>query len=147
MPAAPSADGLRRAFRVRAILQATSFSAGEKFLLLGLNAWPLVHALGAVAGAGLLPGSVGLRVAAVLVWLLVVPPLLGRLVLARGLPAGDFPVPSPTFFRWWATWQLQSLFNRLPWIEETLRLVPALYSGWLRLWGLRSAGSRSGRRG
>jgi hypothetical protein len=29
------------------------------------------------------------------------------------------------------------IFNRLPWIDEMLRLVPGLYSLWLRLWGAR----------
>ena len=32
---------------------------------------------------------------------------------------------------------LQMLFCRLPMLEELLRLVPGLYSLWLRLWGAR----------
>ena len=36
---------------------------------------------------------------------------------------------------WWFTFQWQILFNRLPWLEEILRLVPGLYALWLFLWG------------
>lgn len=137
MPAARSADGLRRAARVRAVLQPAVFTAGQKLLLLGLNAWPLLHLAGA-AGWALLPPWPGAgRATATLLWLLVFPPLACRLVVGRGLPAGRVAVPSGAFFRWWTTWQLQMLFNRLPWIEELLRFIPGCYSLWLRLWGAR----------
>jgi hypothetical protein len=36
---------------------------------------------------------------------------------------------------WWFTYQWQVLFNRLPWLDEILRLVPGLYSLWMFLWG------------
>ena len=36
---------------------------------------------------------------------------------------------------WWWSQQWQTLFNRFPPLEEVLRLVPAAYSMWLRLWG------------
>lgn len=136
-PAAPSADGLRRAFRVRAILRAPDFSGPQKAALLALNAWPLVHLSGAAAIVLLFPSSALVRSSVALAWLLLAPPLLCRLVGGGALPTGEFPVPSDIFFRWWFTWQLQSLFNRLPWIEESLRFVPGFYSAWLRLWGAR----------
>ncbi len=41
------------------------------------------------------------------------------------------------FFAWWALFNLQVLFCRAPLLEELLRLVPGLYSLWLRLWGAR----------
>jgi hypothetical protein len=53
---------------------------------------------------------------------------------ARGPEA---PFASPAFLQWWALGQLQLVFNRLPLLEELLRLVPGLYSGWLSLWGAR----------
>lgn len=137
MPANRSADGLRRASRVRTVLRSASFTSREKLLLLALNAWPLLH-VGAILCVLTLPSwSLGWRVAGALGGLLLLPPLLGRLVLLRQLPSGEIPVPSSAFFRWWATWQLQMLFNRLPWLEEMLRLVPGAYSLWLRLWGAR----------
>lgn len=137
MPTALSADGLRRAMRVRAIMQAAAFTPQQKVLLLMLNAWPLAHLTGAVMLA-VLPGWPDWwRVLAVAAWLLLAPPLLCRVVVGSGLPVGEAKSPSPTFFRWWMTWQLQMLFNRLPWIEEALRFIPGLYSFWLRLWGAR----------
>lgn len=134
-PENKSADGLRRATRVRAVLQAAVFTPTQKLWLLGLNTWPMIHLLGAVTGLAALPWSLPWCFLAVAVWLLLLPPLLCRLLAPRHLPAGPVAVPSGHFFRWWATWQLQILFNRLPWVDELLRLVPGLYSLWLRLWG------------
>ena len=71
-----------------------------------------------------------------LAWLLAVPPLVVRTVLTiRPLPQTDLPIGSAPFLVWWFTSQWQVIFNRLPWIEEIIRLVPGLYSIWLRLWG------------
>jgi hypothetical protein len=71
-----------------------------------------------------------------LIWLLIVPPLVVRLILTlRLLPRGDIEIGSAPFLTWWLTSQWQAIFNRLPWIEEIVRLVPGLYAVWLRLWG------------
>jgi hypothetical protein len=67
--------------------------------------------------------------------LLLLPPLMVRLAGGRG--EGKYEVGSAVYFRWWFCAQWQVVFNRLPLIEETLRLVPGLYSTWLRLWGAR----------
>ncbi|MCX6938812.1 MAG: hypothetical protein NTU80_13145 [Verrucomicrobia bacterium] len=136
MPANPSADGLRRAPRVRVIVEAARFTPAQKLRLLALNAWPLLHAVITLSLAFLPPAGPLVRFAAAAVCLLLLPPLLARLVLLRApLPAGDIAIPSTAFFNWWTTWQLQMIFNRLAWIEELLRLVPGAYSAWLRLWG------------
>lgn len=137
MPDTPSVDGLRRGSRVRAVVHAAKFSPAQKLLLLGLNAWPVGHLLGAFAWAVLPPWTAVWRTAAVVFWILLVPPILSRAIGGHRLPLGETAVPSPVFFRWWSTWQLQMLFNRLPWIDELLRFVPGLYSLWLRLWGAR----------
>ena len=80
----------------------------------------------------------GWTVAAGLTLLYVFPPLAARLVLtACDSQATTVPVGSAAFLRWWALAQLQLVFNRLPALEELLRLVPSLYSAWLRLWGAR----------
>lgn len=101
---------------------------------------PLLHAGGVVA---LLVGpALGLwaswpaALAPVVLYLL--PPLVVRLVLLlRPLEFGETGLDSPTFLTWWLTAQWQVLFNRLPLLEELLRLVPGLYSLWLRSWGAR----------
>ena len=100
---------------------------------------PLLHAAGVVALAvlGTTRGDPRLIALAPAV-LYLVPPILVRLVtLGRPLPHGRVDLASPAFLRWWITSQCQTLFARLPFLEEALRLVPALYSAWLRLWGAR----------
>ncbi len=71
--------------------------------------------------------------------LYMLPPLLGRLlILLFGKPRGRGIVQHSRAFRvWWLLLQLQMPFNRLPWLEELLRLVPGLYPLWLNLWGAR----------
>jgi hypothetical protein len=137
MRAAPSADGLRRAPRVRLLAGPSRFSGRQKLALLAINAWPFLHAAVAVVGLCLAPWPGVGRPAFFLLWFFALPAVLGRILFAGGLPAGQHAVPSRTFFRWWALWQLQMVFNRMPWIEEGLRLVPGLYSLWLRAWGAR----------
>ena len=71
-------------------------------------------------------------------WLFIVPPLAVRIILMiRPLPSSDIAIGSTPFLTWWLTSQWQVIFNRLPWIEEVIRLVPGLYVVWLRLWGAR----------
>jgi hypothetical protein len=71
-------------------------------------------------------------------WLYLLPPALGRLVLLTGSPITDGAGPrEPAFKRWWLLTQLQMPFNRIGLLEELLRLVPGLYSLWLNLWGAR----------
>ena len=108
-----------------------------RFWMLLLNFFPLAHlsTLVAIALANL---PVGSRIAAVLVVLLILPPLLARLVHAMvPIRPGRIPVDSGAFLSWWATAQFQIIFNRLPMIEELLRMIPGVYSNWLRLWGSR----------
>jgi hypothetical protein len=68
--------------------------------------------------------------------LYLLPPVIVRLVTwRRPLQPGLIDLASPEFLRWWFTAQCQIVFARLPWLDELLRLVPTLYSAWLRLWG------------
>ena len=38
---------------------------------------------------------------------------------------------------WWGAHQIQLIYIALPQLESLLRLVPGLYSAWLRMWGSR----------
>jgi hypothetical protein len=117
---------------------ALGLSGSGRWLLLLLNAWPLLQSL--VLAAVLIGGwaPLGWRVASALGLLFLLPPLLARgLLAARPIREGTIPVGRPDFFTWWALLSLQGLFNRFPFFEEALRLVPGLYSFWLRLWGAR----------
>ncbi|MBL8551694.1 MAG: hypothetical protein JNJ73_17030 [Hyphomonadaceae bacterium] len=53
--------------------------------------------------------------------------------LKEGLTRLDAPDYSP----WWAAHQFQLFYEAAPPLEYALRLVPGLYSMWLRLWGAR----------
>ena len=45
----------------------------------------------------------------------------------------DRPVYSP----WWGAHQIQIVYETFPFLEAALRMVPGLYSLWLRAWGAR----------
>ena len=76
----------------------------------------------------------GLLVALVLLYLL--PPLLHRLH-SKMFPFsfGKQLFIGPQYVPWWGSNQLQLIYASLPVLEAILRLVPGLYSAWLRLWG------------
>jgi hypothetical protein len=95
---------------------------------------PLAHLAGGVALA--VVGQAKWIMAGA--WLLFLPPLAARLA-GGGVtpPEGRLDIESPAFLRWWWCSQWQMTFNRLPWIEDAMRLCPGLFSLWLRLWGAR----------
>ncbi|NMD07276.1 MAG: hypothetical protein GYA66_04780 [Phyllobacteriaceae bacterium] len=69
-------------------------------------------------------------------WLFVLPALLGRLIMMIfGRPAGRLHQGERAYRVWWALTQLQMPFNRIPLLEELLRLIPGLYAAWIWLWG------------
>jgi len=105
--------------------------------MLLLNALPFCHVAAVVAGTIWLPGALA-KAAVAIGGIYLVPPTLVRVLLTlRPMPAGSYPFQAPEFLHWWATAQGQILFCRFPFLEEILRLVPGLYSAWLRLWGAR----------
>ena len=112
-------------------------SRTTRLWMLVLSWLPLVHVL--LVGAAVWAGAyytVPVAVAAGLVVLYVLPPLTVRLILGiRPITEGWHELESRAFRTWWLTAQCQVLFNRLPFLEEALRIVPAVYSFWLRLWG------------
>jgi len=74
--------------------------------------------------------------------LYLVPPLTFRLhriffPIRKSLSNLSDPKYSP----WWGAHQIQVVYIAIPQLEAALRLVPGLYSAWLRLWG-----SKIGRR-
>ena len=70
--------------------------------------------------------------------LFLAPPLVVRLTTTwTPLATGLVQPGSAAFLHWWFTAQLQIVFTRFPALEEMLRMVPGLYSLWLRLWGAR----------
>lgn len=69
-------------------------------------------------------------------WIYLLPPLLYRLWIGlQGKIQGRFDIDSSEYISWWVGLQFQALYTRFTFLEEILRLVPMLYSCWLRLWG------------
>ena len=72
------------------------------------------------------------------VFLFLVPPLVVRgATMWTPLATGLVQPGSAAFLHWWFTAQWQVVFARLPALEELMRMIPGLYSMWLRLWGAR----------
>lgn len=119
-------------------LSAHQLSAAQRVGIMVTSWWPLLHVV-AVVAVGVAPwGPWGARLAASLGVLYLVPPLLARLVLRLSPLVGPrHPVGSRGYMTWWLLLTLQTVFCRFPALDEALRMVPALYSAWLRLWGSR----------
>jgi hypothetical protein len=107
--------------------------------MVGMGFIPALHFLAFLAALVLPPRYGHPRLAWLsLAVLFVAPPLVVRTMTAfRPLPDGRFDVNSGAFLAWWFSAQWQVIFNRLPFLEELLRLFPGLYSLWLRCWGAR----------
>jgi hypothetical protein len=115
------------------------FSKGQQLLLLMCNYIQLVH-IAATLCLLFLPwiGSAFWRAGTAAVIFYLLPPLLARLTL-RLLPIRStcIALPSREYFTWWFLLNLQMVFCRFPFFEELLRVLPGVYSAWLRLWGAR----------
>lgn len=134
MPAESSVDP---ALAVRPVLDLT---IGARLAMVALGYLPALHVGVSLAAAtwvgrrgGMLPGAAAGAVA-----LYLIPPLAARMARPRAMLRDQrYLVGSPGFLRWWYASQWQVVFNRLPWLEELLRLAPGAYSLWMRLWGAR----------
>ena len=103
---------------------------------LWLNALPFLHL---ASGFGLVFGlcdTMGGRILILAAWVYLLPPLASRLMIVTfGRPEGQLTQDMSAYRVWWVLTQWQILFNRLPWLEELLRLVPGFYALWIGLWG------------
>jgi hypothetical protein len=117
---------------------AFDLSVGARLAMVLLGYIPFLHVSLTATATAVVAWRVsgGAALASALVATYLVPPLMVRLARTRTtLSAERYRVGSAGFLRWWFSAQCQVLFNRLPVLEEILRLVPGLYSTWLRLWG------------
>lgn len=57
--------------------------------------------------------------------------------LAWPLLEGKSMLNEPGYVPWWGAHQCQVMYTAWPALEATLRLIPGVYSAWLRLWGSR----------
>jgi hypothetical protein len=113
-------------------------SVGQRVTMICLAYVPLLHILLCIGTAAIVLRSFGVAwaILAALTALYLLPPMAVALARPRATLKGSrFSVDSPEFLRWWYTAQWQVVFSRFPQLEELLRMVPGLYSSWLRLWG------------
>lgn len=68
--------------------------------------------------------------------------LYGLPVLAHGLHNRIYPLKNgitylqgQAYSPWWGSHQMQLIYIAFPALETVLRMVPGLFSAWLRLWG------------
>jgi hypothetical protein len=108
---------------------------------LALNCLPLTQIAAGAAVIATWAPSPGAAVLWSAAWLYLLPPLACRAAFfAFGRPFGRALTQETRAYKvWWFTHQWQAVFNRLPWIEELLRLVPGLYASWIFLWGGRAS--------
>lgn len=117
---------------------AFDMSVGGRLAMVAFGYIPLLHIAACITVAVIVSHSYGYAwgAAATLATMYLAPPLATRIVRPRAtLTAERYPLGSAGFLKWWYTSQWQIVFHRLPFLEEVLRLIPGLYSTWLRLWG------------
>jgi len=124
--------------KLKSRLSPADLTAKQKLLLLALNFIPLAHVATVIFSVLFISLSLLGRVLTGAVVLYLLPPVLAFVVRkSTNIREGKIAFGSTSFFAWWSLLQLQMIFCRLPALEELLRLVPGVYSGWLRLWGAR----------
>jgi hypothetical protein len=144
MPDASSADlSASRAVEAALRADALDLSRGARLAMVGGGFVPLLHVSAAcapivAAANGWVSPQRAIAVGLAVLYLL--PPVAVFITWRGRLPPTRVAIGSTGFLRWWFAAQWQVVFNRLPWLEECLRLVPGLYSTWLRLWGARIGG-------
>ena len=100
----------------------------------------VVGMLGLVVTVARAPSAAAAALAllGLLAWTYLVPPLMYRLHdRLWPLRTGGSRLVGGGYSPWWGGHQLQLVYYALPWLEALLRLVPGVYSAWLRLWGSR----------
>jgi hypothetical protein len=79
-----------------------------------------------------------LQPAALILILYLLPPITLRIhEIFFPLREGASRLSDRKYSHWWGAHQIQLIYIALPQLEALLRLVPGLYSAWLRLWGSR----------
>jgi hypothetical protein len=138
MPESSSPESQPGSSSLSSSLRPFGWSPRQCLLLVTFNLVPFLHVVAVVAVALAPWARWPWRVLAGVLLLYVAPPLLARLLLGcLPIRCGWIALGSRDYFVWWFLLNLQMVFCRFPALEECLRLVPKLYSAWLRLWGAR----------
>jgi hypothetical protein len=120
--------------------RALDVSAQVRFGMVVLGFIPILHVIATLLPSALVATG---RIGPAAAWLtpailFLLPPLVVRAsTWWSPLSSGRLEPGSRGFLHWWFTAQWQVVFTRLPMLEEIIRMIPGLYSWWLRLWGAR----------
>lgn len=107
------------------------------FLSLVLSCFPALVMVGAIGSFLYLCAFPGLLSLGVVLFVLYgVPVLVYRLhALIFPIQEGISYLGGKTYSPWWGSHQIQAIYITFPALEAFLRLIPGVFSFWLRLWG------------
>ena len=108
-----------------------------RILMLIFNYIPFFLLCGVVTSIWKLHNDILLMLGIVVLIIYIIPPLITRIaLLICPLKETEYDLFSKEYYVWWLTFCSQIIYLRLPFLEEILRLIPGLYSMWLRIfWG------------
>lgn len=113
-----------------------SFTPGQRLIMVMINFIPFSHFVSIIMIVSFSWTDLGLRLLSGFAMLYLVPPLMCQFVLKIfKIREGKIAIGSFNFYLWFYSMNLQLIFSRFSFLEEIIRMFPALYSFWLRLWG------------
>ena len=113
-----------------------ALSPPRKVVILLFNMIPGLQVASFIVAVYLLPQTPLINLAIATALLFLLPPLTSLLVLRLSdIKNKTIIIGSNEYLIWWFLACQQTLFSRLSFLEECIRLIPGLYSLWLRLWG------------
>lgn len=108
-----------------------------RILMLFFNYIPFFLLCGMLTSIWKLHNNIPILLGTIAVIIYVIPPLITRIaLLIFPLNKTEYELFSKEYYVWWLTFCSQIIYLRFPFLEELLRVIPGLYSLWLRLfWG------------
>ena len=108
-----------------------------RILMLIFNYIPFFLLCGVVTSIWKFHNDILLMLGTIVLIIYIIPPLITRVaLLICPLKNTEYELFSKEYYVWWFTFCSQIIYLRLPFLEEFLRIIPGLYSMWLRIcWG------------
>ena len=108
-----------------------------RILMLLFNYIPFFLFCGVVTSIWKFHNNIPLMFAIIGIIIYIVPPLITRIaLLICPLKKTEYELFTKEYYVWWLTFCTQIIYLRFPFLEEIIRVIPGLYSMWLRiLWG------------
>ena len=109
----------------------------SRFLILLFNYIPFFLSCGAIFSVWQFRNNLALIFCIPILIIYFIPPLITRIVLLiHPLKQTEYELFSTDYYVWWLVFCSQIIYLRFPVLEEILRIIPGLYSFWLRVfWG------------